>query len=79
MNVKFKFNKFYSFFWILAIGTSIFLALSICFDQWNRFEENPTIVSYEIDFRSWKYDHTCGITVCSDYVNPEIADKLIRE
>lgn len=42
---------------------AIWGAVSVSLDQWTRFNESPTVVTLEKDFRSWVFPLP-GVTEC---------------
>lgn len=73
--------KFYllRIFWILALTISIYMTVNISLDQWNRYLVNPTVISVETDYRTWEYDHICGVTICSNYTSKTVANEMIEK
>ncbi|XP_061384895.1 uncharacterized protein LOC133320433 [Danaus plexippus] len=49
--------------WVCFIVASVWLVLDISIGQWQRYDENPTIVTLEKDFRTWRI-HMPAVTAC---------------
>ncbi|XP_063631829.1 uncharacterized protein LOC134803054 [Cydia splendana] len=50
--------------WAFATAVAIWGAVEISLGQWQRYNENPTVVALEKDFRSWEFCMP-GLTLCA--------------
>ncbi|KAM3956870.1 pickpocket protein 11 [Aphomia sociella] len=65
--------------WISLTVAAIWGAIGICLGQWQRYNENPTVVTLEKDFRTWMFNMP-AITVCSrNRVDPKKLEKTITK
>ncbi|XP_061725789.1 uncharacterized protein LOC133531537 [Cydia pomonella] len=51
--------------WAFATAAAIWGAVEISLGQWQRYNENPTVVALEKDFRSWQFCMP-GLTLCAE-------------
>ncbi|XP_068625754.1 uncharacterized protein [Battus philenor] len=65
--------------WVCITGAAIWEVAEVSLGQLQRYNENPTVVTLEKDFRSWRFSLP-GITICEkDRVNPDkLADAIER-
>ncbi|XP_039761873.1 uncharacterized protein LOC120635032 [Pararge aegeria] len=49
--------------WICVLATALWGVLDVSLGQWQRYRENPTVVTLEKNFRTWHYIMP-GITAC---------------
>lgn len=65
-------------FWLAVIFLSGFTACEVCFDQYQRYERNPTVLSIETNYRNWIYRH-CAITLCSGHQDYDMLETIIEK
>ncbi|XP_059045005.1 acid-sensing ion channel 4-B-like [Achroia grisella] len=66
-------------FWICLTGAAIWGAIGVSLGQWQRYNENPTVVTLEKDFRTWMFNMP-AITVCSkNRVDPKKLERTITK
>ncbi|XP_052754979.1 uncharacterized protein LOC116413459 isoform X2 [Galleria mellonella] len=65
--------------WVCLTVGAIWGAIGVSLGQWQRYNENPTVVTLEKDFRTWMFNMP-AITVCSkDRVDPKKLEKTITK
>ena len=76
--IQTKFNIFERIFWCLVVIASAFLSFGICLDQWDRFRNNPIVYTVEKNVHHLKFPFA-GYTLCSNYVDPEMNQQIIKK
>ena len=64
-------------FWAVAIISATYYSLSICFNQWKRFRDNPIVYAMELAWGKSNFPFV-GITLCSDYTDIADLDAIIE-
>lgn len=64
-------------FWAAALISATYYSLSICFNQWKRFSDNPIVYAMELAWGKSNFPFV-GITLCSDYTNEDDLDDIIQ-
>ncbi|RVE40938.1 hypothetical protein evm_014411 [Chilo suppressalis] len=49
--------------WVAATVSAIWCAAHLWMDQWQRYQDNPTVITLEKDYRSWLINLP-GVTFC---------------
>lgn len=61
-----------------TVGLFALIALNIATRHWYRYEYNATVLSLEINYRSWRYP-LFGITVCSNYTDDVAISTIVTK
>ncbi|XP_028173255.1 uncharacterized protein LOC114362165 isoform X2 [Ostrinia furnacalis] len=65
--------------WLVITSAAIWGAVSVSLGQLQRYNENPTVITLEKDFRTWRYSLP-GVTTCDrNRVNPSKLPSAIAE
>ncbi|XP_049883335.1 pickpocket protein 28-like isoform X2 [Pectinophora gossypiella] len=63
--------------WAVVTAAAIWGAVDISLGQWQRYNDNPTVVTLEKDFRTWRFSYP-GITACNqNRVKPTAVPEVI--
>lgn len=59
------------------MGFSFYFSYVVCMDQYDRFENSPTVLSLETDYRNWEFEYPAQ-TICANVSDMEAAQELVR-
>ncbi|CAH2101408.1 unnamed protein product [Euphydryas editha] len=64
--------------WLVVTSIAVWGVVDISLGQWQRYNENPTVVTLEKDFRTWRFNLP-AVTACDqDRVDPDKLELAIK-
>lgn len=64
--------------WAVILIFSIYCSYGICLTTWTRYQESPTVLTLETDYRRWMYRRPAA-TVCPMQVDQNQLQQMIKK
>lgn len=70
---------FCSIFWIIIVALAVIGVIGLCLSNWQRFVQNPTVVSLEKDFRNWHNPFPAATGCFTERADEELVERYIQK
>ncbi|EDS25726.1 pickpocket, partial [Culex quinquefasciatus] len=64
--------------WAVIVVISIYCSYAVCLSTWTRYQENPTVLTLETDYRHWTY-RPPAVTICPAFINDDGIREVIKK